>query len=318
MDILLITGGWSNEREVALAGAERVRESLESMGHAVAVHDPATSPENIALAAEGKDFAFIMLHGSPGEDGIVQALLERAGCPYQGSGPAGSMLALNKAFAKSLFVRAGLNTAPWRLLHGRPIGDPLALPPFPLFLKANTGGSSLRMERVEKAADLPSALNRLFAAETCCLAESAVDGTEMTCGVLGERGEEGETPAALPPILIRPASGRIFDYASKYSPGGAEEICPAPVSPRLAERVQAMAVKAHRVLGLSGYSRSDFIVPKTGDPVLLEVNTLPGLTPNSLFPKAAAAAGLSFERLLERLIELGLARQGCREKNRVG
>ena len=309
MNILLIKGGWSSERDVALAGAEMVRGALQTLGHDVAEHDPALFPEGLAEAARGRDFAFIMLHGSPGEDGVIQALLERLGCPYQGSGPAASMLALNKSFAKSLFVRAGLNTAPWRLLPARPGRDWAPLP-FPLFVKANTGGSSLHLERVESAGDLPAALDRLFAAETCFLAESAVDGEEMTCAVLGERGRDGEIPVALPPVLIKPASGRIFDYAGKYSPGGAEEICPAPVSAELTRRIRGMAVAAHRALGLAGYSRSDFIVPQNGEPVLLEVNTLPGMTAASLFPKAAAAAGISFERLIGRLIDLGLARHG--------
>jgi D-alanine-D-alanine ligase len=308
MNILLITGGWSSERDVALAGAKMVRESLEALGHIVTEHDPATSLESLAEAAEGGDFAFIMLHGSPGEDGIIQALLERVGCPYQGAGPAGSMLALNKAFAKSLFASAGLNIAPGIFLHAHPGGDwnpPLR---YPLFIKANTGGSSLGMERVQGPEDLPGALDRLFATEGSFLAESEVSGAEITCGVLGERKGEEEVPTPLPPILIKPAPGRFFDYTEKYSPQGAEEICPAPISESLTKRIQAMAVTAHRVLGLSGYSRSDFIVPETEEPVLLEVNTLPGMTPTSLLPQAAAAAGIPFNQLIARLIELGLAR----------
>ncbi|MDR1489395.1 MAG: D-alanine--D-alanine ligase [Desulfovibrio sp.] len=309
MNVLLIAGGWSTEREVSLAGSAGVRVALESLGHKVTDHDPAESLENLAQAALDNDFAFIMLHGSPGEDGIIQALLDSLDRPYQGTGPVGSMLALNKAFAKMLFARAGLRTAPWQLLHGRPGEQWRPNPPWPLFIKANTGGSSLRMELVEAPAQLPKALDRLFAVDDAYLVEGAVSGVEITCGVLGELEGGEEIARALPPILIKPAAGKIFDHASKYSPGGAEEICPAPVSPRLTRRVQDMALTAHRVLGLSGYSRADFIVPDSEEPVLLEVNTLPGMTSTSLLPKEAAAIGLSFAQLVERLIDLGLARR---------
>jgi D-alanine-D-alanine ligase len=351
MKILLTAGGWSSERDVSLAGAEEVRKALINLGHTVTNHDLGVSPENPAEAAAGKDFVFIMLHGSPGEDGIIQAALDRLGLPYQGSGPAGSMLALHKAFAKMLFASAGLATAPWRLLPRRAGAESLPLPEYPLFVKADTGGSSLHMERVESPDALPSALDRLFACGGPYLAESAVDGAEITCAVLGELVNGVEVPRALPPILIRPAAGKVCDYACKYSPGGAEELCPAPISERLTARIQEAALAAHRVLGLSGYSRADFIVPDydasrslpgppagsspAGDasqaagsqsgislkgeganhkehfdarPVLLEVNSLPGMTRTSLLPRAAAACGLSFDRLVERLVELGLAR----------
>jgi D-alanine-D-alanine ligase len=309
MNILLPAGGWSSEREVSLAGAAEVRKALINLGHTVTDHDPGVSPENLVEAAAGKDFVFIMLHGSPGEDGIMQAALDRLGFPYQGSGPTGSTLALHKAFAKMLFVSAGLATSPWRLLPRRAGAELLALPAYPLFIKADTGGSSLHMERVETPDALPAALDRLFACGGPYLAESAVDGLEITCAVLGELVNGVEVPRALPPILIRPAAGKVFDYACKYSPGGAEELCPAPISERLAARIQDAALAAHRVLGLSGCSRTDFIVPDDERPVLLEVNSLPGMTRTSLLPRAAAACGLSFDCLVERLVELGQARK---------
>ncbi|MDR1945606.1 MAG: D-alanine--D-alanine ligase [Desulfovibrio sp.] len=309
MKVLLQAGGWSSERAVSLSGAEGVRAALENLGHTVEAYDPAVSLGSLAEVVADKDFVFVMLHGSPGEDGIIQAVLDRLDRPYQGSGPAASMLALNKAFAKILFASAGLTTAPWQLLYRRSGAESLPLPAYPLFIKADTGGSSLHMERVERHDDLPAALDRLFSAGGSYLAESAVDGLEVTCGVLGELAAGEEVPRALPPILIRPFAGKIFDYAGKYSSGGAEEICPAPISARLTERIQDMALAAHRVLGLSGYSRADFIVPADECPVLLEVNSLPGMTRTSLLPQAAAACGLSFDRLVERLVELGLARK---------
>lgn len=309
MNILLIAGGWSSEREVSLAGAKVVENSLVELGHSVRRFDPRDSLSGLLEAAEESDFAFINLHGSPGEDGLIQAMLEKAGCPYQGAGPAASILALDKAASKTLFTKAGIANAPWTLLHALPPESWRPELPYPLFIKANTGGSSLHMEKVEKQEDLYPALERLFAVGSCYLMESAVSGAEITCGVLGQLQNKEETPVALPPILIRPASGGIFDYHSKYAPGGAEEICPAPIPEELTQKIQTIALEAHTILGISGYSRADFIVRENKDPVLLEVNTLPGMTATSLLPQEAAAAGLSFGELLSRLIELGVARR---------
>lgn len=308
MNILLIAGGWSSERDVSLAGSKVVAQALQKLGHTVERFDPATSLEGLMLAAKGKDFAFIALHGSPGEDGLIQAMLERAGCPYQGAGPAASILALNKAASKVLFAEAGLNTPAWVLLNSLPDAGWRPGLRYPLFIKANTGGSSLHMEKVSHPDELFPALTRLFALGSSYLMESAITGAEITCGVLSELKGAEEVPVALPPILIKPSSGSIFDYTSKYAPGGAEEICPAPISAELTQRVQDMALKAHQVLGISGYSRADFIVPEDEMPVLLEVNTLPGMTATSLLPQEAAVYGLSFEGLIARLIDLGMAR----------
>ncbi|MDR0339941.1 MAG: D-alanine--D-alanine ligase [Desulfovibrio sp.] len=312
MNVLLIAGGWSSERDVSLSGGKGIKKALAELGHAVTVHDPALSLDGLMEAAAGKDFAFINLHGSPGEDGLIQAMLDRVGCPYQGSGPAASILALNKAAAKSLFRGVGLASPACRFLNERPEKDWQPMLSYPLFIKANTGGSSLHMEKVERPGDLGAALDRLFAVNTAYLVESAVPGHEITCGILGELTGDREDPVALPPILIKPASGAIFDYTSKYSPGGAEELCPAPIAPGLTRTIQAMALAAHRALGCEGYSRADFIAPDIMDdsatPMLLEVNTLPGMTATSLLPREAAVIGLSFPRLVARLMDLGLAR----------
>jgi len=304
----LIAGGWSSEREVSLSGGKGIYNALEALGHTVTLHDPEKSLDDLPEAVGGKDFAFINLHGSPGEDGLIQAMLERLGCPYQGAGPAASMLALNKAAAKTLFREAGLNTAPSIFLNAKPDKGWQPELTYPLFIKANTGGSSLHMEKVERPADLDSALDRLFAVNTAFLVESAVNGQDITCGILGRLENGTEIPEALPTVLIRPVTGTIFDYTSKYTPGAAEELCPAPVADTLNRKIQAMALAAHRILGITGYSRSDFILPENGEPVLLEVNTLPGMTPTSLIPQEAAAIGLSYAQLVQRLIELGLAR----------
>lgn len=299
MNILLIAGGWSNEREVSLSGAKQIRIALESLGHTVTLLDPLAEFDSIMEAARRHDFAFLNLHGSPGEDGLIQALLNAAGCPYQGSGPEASFLALNKAASKQVCRAGGLVTADWELLVSRP--GPAWRPRFgfPAFFKPNTGGSSLGMSLVRHESELPAALDSAFAEGREVLVEPALDGLEVTCAVLGQE--------ALPPILIKPKAGVFFDYQSKYVQDAAEEICPAPLPGRILDTVRHFAKRAHELLGLSGYSRSDFILTNE-TPVLLEVNTLPGMTATSLLPKAAAATGLDFPGLITRLIELGLAK----------
>jgi D-alanine-D-alanine ligase len=303
MKILLVAGGWSSEREVSLSGAKQIGQALTSLGHTVVPWDFAEDFPGFVAAAKACDFAFLSLHGAPGEDGLPQALLDAAGVPYQGAGPAGSFLALNKAAAKQLFAAAGLKTPRWAFLPGPPPAGYAPDFPLPWFVKPNSGGSSVYMTLVRQAADLPAALDKIFATGDAALIEEGIDGTELTCAVLGE--------TALPPILIRPKAGEFFDYASKYEPDAAEEICPAPIPQALTEELGRVSLAAHKALGLCGYSRADFIYDGE-DLMLLEVNTLPGMTPTSLLPRSARAAGLDFPALVARLIELGLARRAKR------
>jgi D-alanine-D-alanine ligase len=307
MRMILIAGGWSTEREVSLSGARKIEQALLALGHEVRFLDPALAFADIVPAAADADFAFINLHGSPGEDGLIQALLETAGCPYQGAGPRASFLALNKAAAKAVYARFGLPTPAWRLYCGLK-GESLACDlPYPLFVKPNTGGSSLGMSLVRETADLGPALALIFGLGQEALVETCVTGVELTCAVLDQ------TP--LPVIMIRPKPGSCyFDFENKYAADGAEELCPAPIDPALACEVQRMALSAHKALGITGYSRSDFMADANG-PQILETNTLPGMTPTSLLPKAAAAVGLSFEDLVSELVRLGLDAHAKRTGN---
>lgn len=304
--VLLVAGGWSPERSISLLGAEGIAKALRERGHAVTLFDLADGFEALLRHAGTHDAAFLNLHGQPGEDGLVQALLERAGCPYQGSGPAGSFLALHKAAAKPLFRRAGLKTPEGRFIPRRPGPDWLPDLPFPLFVKSNTGGSSLDLFRVNDATELRMAFDALFGAGQEVLLEELVPGREVTCGVLdpGGPGDPGRE-RALPPVLIVPRR-EFFDYHDKYAPDGAAELCPAPLSETVLARVQEAALTAHRCLGLSGYSRADFILTPDDDLYLLEVNTLPGMTAASLVPKEAAALGMEFGELLETLLDYAL------------
>ncbi len=302
MRILLIAGGWSGEREVALSGARQIEKGLAALGHSVTLFDPARDLRGLYAATEGQDFAFINLHGSPGEDGLIQCLLERIGLPFQGSDARSSLLALNKAVAKQIFEAAGLDTPQWEFVPACHVTEWRPLLPFPMVIKPNTGGSSLGVGIITTEEELEAHLARPEIAGQDLLAEVLVRGQELTCGVL-----DGET---LPPILIRPKRGEFFDYESKYVPGATEEICPAPVSAELTARLQSMARAAHDALGLADYSRADFMLAGDGTPYILEVNTLPGMTATSLLPQEAQAVGLPFDQLLARLIELGLRKKG--------
>jgi len=303
MRMILIAGGWSTERQVSLSGATGIKESLTRLGHEVRFLDPAVDFAEIIPLAEQADFAFLNLHGSPGEDGLIQAMLEEAGCAYQGAGPKASFLALNKAAAKAVYARHNLRTPRWQLFTNAEKHE-LRLP-LPLFVKPNAGGSSVGMSRVDEAADFDAALQKVFALGEAALVETCVPGFELTCAVLGE--------APLPVIMIRPRPGTVFfDYANKYDKDGAEEICPAPVDAALTAEVQAMALAAHKALGITGYSRSDFMIDADGRPFILETNTLPGMTATSLLPKAAAAVGMGFDALVAELVRLGLEAQARR------
>ena len=267
MRILLIAGGWSNERDVALSGAAQIEKALQALNHEVVRFDPRDEFDSLFTVARTCDFAFINLHGQPGEDGLLQAILDRAGCPYQGPDPAGSFLALNKASAKQVFRHCGLTTPDWVFLPTPPAEGWLCPLPFPVFAKSNVGGSSLDMGRAEDQEALDAILSGLFAKNREVLVETSVSGIELTCAVLGDE--------ALPPILIKPLKNEtFFDYESKYAQGGADEICPAPVDQAVTDELKRLSLEAHRALGLQGCSRADFIL-SNGTLYLLEVNTLP-------------------------------------------
>ena len=298
MKILLIAGGWSTERDISIAGAKNIEKALKSNGHDVTFFDLLLDFDNLLNQAKQHDFAFINLHGAPGEDGLVQAILERVGCPYQGSSPAGSFLALNKVCAKQIFKYMDLPTAEWEFLPQRPNKSWSPKLEYPIFVKSNTGGSSLHLGRATDRKSLDYILDEIFSAGDSALLEKELVGQEITCGILGD--------VALPPVLIKPVSGLYFDFNSKYANGGAQEICPAPISDKLTKEIQNLALQAHNALGLRCYSRTDFILGNDDSINILEVNTLPGMTSTSLVPQEAKAIGLSFSDLLEKLIELGI------------
>ena len=297
MNILLIAGGWSPEREISINGAKSIAHAMRELGHNVTEFILSENLDELVLAVKGQDVAFINLHGDPGEDGLVQAMLTRLGLPFQGADATSSIIALHKAAAKVLFKVANLEVANGILLTSMP-DENWTLPlKFPVFVKSNTGGSSLHLHRVKNNDELFIALKEIFDAGCDALVEEIVLGTEVTCAVLGDE--------ALPPVLIAPKSD-FFDFHNKYANIEDVEKCPAPLPKNIIENIQKNALTAHKILGIKHYSRTDFIVRDDGSMVVLEVNTLPGMTDASLVPKEAVVAGIPFPNLIERLLNMAL------------
>ncbi|MFA7382913.1 MAG: D-alanine--D-alanine ligase [Desulfurivibrionaceae bacterium] len=303
--LALIAGGKSGEREVSLAGAKEVEKALSREKYEVHRYDPATDLAQLAADAGKIDMAFILLHGPLGEDGTMQGFLDLLGVAYQGAGVLGSALAMDKNLAKILYRQAGLSVAPWEMAQPEDRRNPrrlLAQLSLPLVIKPIRQGSSLGMSLARSEEELVQGLAKAFTFDSEVMVEQYVRGREITGGVLGNR-----ELTALPIVEIIPGEEyAFFDYDAKYKKGASREVCPAELPPEVTAGAQAIALAAHRALQLKGYSRTDMIVAADGIYVL-ETNTIPGMTPTSLLPQAAAAYGLSFSALLDLLIELALA-----------
>ena len=304
--LALIAGGVSAEREVSLRGAAGVEQALNRDRYEVVRYDPATDLARIAADAANIDAAFILLHGVHGEDGTIQGFLDLLGIPYQGAGVLGSALAMDKNLAKIMYRLAGLPVAPWVMVEPGDLRDSGRIESavgLPCVVKPVRQGSSIGMSIVRTRDQLPAALELALRHDGEVMVEAFLKGRELTAGVLGN-----SELTALPLIEIIPDSRfDFFNYEAKYQPGATREVCPAPVSETVRARAQDYAVRAHRSLQLRGYSRTDMIL--VGEELyLLETNTIPGMTPTSLLPQAAAEAGLPFVALLDRLIELALER----------
>jgi D-alanine-D-alanine ligase len=330
--ITVVTGGSTPERDVALAGAARVIHALRSLGYLVSVVDtvdgvlnPAqeerllngrvdTSPptaealESLASrelgpalvnlpAVRDANLLFLVLHGRQGEGGELQALLDLARIPYTGSGPLGSALAMDKDLAKRMFRDAGIPTPEWSCWPAPP--DRVAALGSPLVVKPSKVGSTVGLTIVKRQGDLARAVETALQWDDEVILERFVRGREFTVGVLGDQ--------ALAAGEIIP-SHEIFDYECKYQPGLTQEIFPAPISEREADELRRLALAAHRALKLRDFSRVDFRAAPGAQPQCLEVNTLPGLTSTSLLPQSAAAVGISFEEMCDRICRTALAR----------
>jgi D-alanine-D-alanine ligase len=302
-NIAVLMGGPGSEREVSLATGQGVSKALRSLG--VEVTDVDVRDENFALP-KGVELAFIALHGTFGEDGQVQRILEQRGVPYTGEGVEESEVAFNKIRSKEKFREHGITTPEWEVV---PVGvRPRMAVPF--VLKAPRQGSTVGIYIIKSEDQIGPAMKGAAEYDRELLVEKFVAGRELTIGILGEQ--------ALPIIEIIPKGG-FYDFTNKYpflnpqAGGSAQHVCPAHIEPGLTREIQDLALRAHRALGLQVYSRVDVLLPPEGSPTVLEVNTIPGMTEASLLPEAAAAAGINYVDLCRRIIELSGAR---RERSR--
>jgi len=295
LTITVMLGGPSAEREVSLRSGAAVAQALRSIGHSVHEVDPRT--EQWSLPPD-TDVVFLALHGTYGEDGTVQQQLEQLHVPYTGCDPQASRIAFDKYLTKRRCESAGVPTARYTLLESPATSWPMGWDP-PVVLKPVKQGSSVGLQFVERVADWSQCLAEAFRFDSAVLLEEKICGRETTVGILGTE--------ALPVVEVRPKTG-VYDYQSKYTSGATEYLCPAPFDAGVTSQIQAAAMGAFQAVGGRDYARVDIMVRSDGAPVVLEVNTLPGMTETSLLPKAAAAAGLSYAELCQRMIDLAWKR----------
>jgi D-alanine-D-alanine ligase len=296
LTITVMLGGPSAEREVSLRSGAEVAKALRSLGHRVHELDPGNGQWELAGETE---VVFLALHGTYGEDGTVQRRLEELSATYTGCDPESSRIGFNKLLTKQRCVAAGVPTARFMLIDSAAARWPMGWDP-PVVLKPARQGSSVGLQFVERVSDWSNALAEAMRYDSQVLMEEKIAGRECTVGILAEE--------PLPLVEVRPKSG-IYDYQSKYSAGTTEYFCPAPFDEATTARAQAAGLGAFKAIGGRDYSRVDVIVRPNGEPVVLEVNTLPGMTETSLLPKAAAAAGISYPELCQRMVELALRRK---------
>jgi D-alanine-D-alanine ligase len=290
MRIAVLKGGPSAEREVSLRTGAAVAQALAAVGHEVTEVD--VRGADFVLPA-GCDIAFIALHGTFGEDGQVQAELERRKVVYTGCGVEASRKAFDKIETKKAFVVQGVPTPACEVLSAGRMPS-LGVP---YVVKPARQGSSVGISRVETPDAAAAAMREAEKYDEHILVEEMIVGKELTVGVLGDQ--------VLPIVFIKPKEG-YYDYRNKYTPEATRYECPADLPEATAQKVREAALKAHASVGCQVYSRVDVMLDEQGEPYVLEVNTIPGMTETSLLPKAAAAAGLSFAALCERIIELSL------------
>jgi D-alanine-D-alanine ligase len=311
LNIVVMLGGPSAEREISLRSGAGVVKALRSLGHNVSEIDPQTPDWILPLNTDVVCLA--PLHGTYGEDGQVQEQLEKLGVPYTGCGAEASRIAFDKVLTKQRCIKAGIPTAKFVVIESEKAPWPKGWQP-PLVVKPVRQGSSVGLQFVEEESEWSYALGEAFVFDTQLLVEEKIVGRETTVAILDDE--------PLPIVEVRPKTG-AYDYRNKYTVGCTEYFCPAPFDAATTQRIQQAALGAFRAIGGGDYARVDVMVRQVGqasslsgqarclshyEPVVLEVNTLPGMTETSLLPKAAAAAGISYEQLCQRMIDLALGR----------
>jgi D-alanine-D-alanine ligase len=303
--VAVVMGGTSAEREISIQTGSGVMRALHDLGYDAQSLDYDDRFIDAIRQIE-PDVVFNALHGPGGEDGQIQGILDYLRIPYTGSGIEAAALAMDKHLTKKLCAAEGLPTAAWDLFDLT--GGTLPLLPgsldLPLVIKPRFEGSSEGVNIVKTHEQWTQAMIDAVEEYSEIVAEEFIPGREFTCGVLGEE--------ALPVVEIIANRDDFYTYEAKYGAGGSTHIVPAHINEDLAARIQMLALSTHRLLGLQDYSRTDFIVSKEGRPYILEINTLPGLTPTSLLPDACNAVGISYDALIDRLVGYALARGGER------
>lgn len=306
--VAVLKGGRSLERQVSLRSGARAEDALERLGHEVVALD--VSQDLIErLRDASPDVAFIAMHGRDGEDGTVQELLEILDIPYTGSGVLACVRATDKVLAKHLMIEAGIPTPEFFAFSEtafRELGAADALPAieerldFPIVVKPSSQGSALGIKFARSAADVPAALVAAFSYDSRVLLERYVDGRDLAVSLL-----DGEP---LPVVEAVPTGDGFYDFEARYEIGRTEFVCPATLPNGLTEQAQELALRTYRLLGCSAFGRVDLMLGADGELTVLEANPIPGLTETSLLPQAAEAAGISFDELVGRIVELALER----------
>ena len=297
MNIIVMLGGPSAEREVSLRSGAAVARALRSLGHHVTELDPRDGTFELPKQC---DVVFLVLHGTYGEDGQIQRQFEKLGTIYTGCDSEASRIAFDKVLTKQKCVETGVPTAKFAVIASPNAPFPKDLP-LPLVVKPVRQGSSVGLQFVEREDDWKSAISEALKFDSEVLVEEKIVGRETTVGIL-----DGQP---LPIVEVRPRTGN-YDYKNKYTSGATEYFCPADFDPAATKRIQTAALGAFKAIGGRDYARVDVMVRQDESPVVLEVNTLPGMTETSLLPKAAAAAGLDYAQLCQRMVDLALRRKG--------
>jgi D-alanine-D-alanine ligase len=306
--VAVLKGGRSLERQVSLRSGARVEDALKRLDHEVVPIDVALDLIRRLREAE-PDVAFIAMHGRDGEDGTVQELLEILGIPYTGSGVLACVRAMDKVLAKHLMVEEGIPTPEFFAFNEtafRELGAAEALPAieerleFPIVVKPSSQGSALGIKFARRAADVPAALVSAFSYDSRVLLERHVDGRDLAVSIL-----DGE---ALPVVEAVPRDEEFYDFEARYEIGRTDFVCPAELPAGVTEQAQELALRTYRLLACSAFARVDLMLDAEGELTVLEANPIPGLTETSLLPQAAEAAGISFDGLVGRILELALKR----------
>lgn len=295
MKVGVLMGGMSSERDISLISGKEVIENIDKSKYEIV---PIEINNNGKWVDEIKniDFAFLALHGKFGEDGVIQGMLEALNIPYTGCGILSSALCMDKDMCKRIVRMAGLKTADWVMTGSSDVDvDEIKKMGFPVVVKPNRGGSSVATSIVKNESELKSKIEEALKWDKEVMIEKYIKGDEITCCMLSGK--------MLPVLAIKPHA-EFFDYTSKYAEGGSDEVV-VKLQPELNKIVEDMAVRCYKALKCSVFSRVDMII-KDGEPYILEVNTLPGMTSGSLFPKSAKAAGISFSGLLDKIINYSL------------